>query len=311
MTQIQPVTLAPGLYIVATPLGNARDITLRALDVLASAEAILCEDTRVSGKLTTRYQIATRRIAYHEHNAEAMRPKILARLEKGEALALISDAGTPLISDPGMPLVRAAREAGYNVFTVPGASAPIAALSISGMATDRFTFAGFLPVKQGARRRALAELGSQSGTLALFESAKRVGALIDDIEAELGPRDICVARELTKKFEELIFGTPEILREKFAEMPPRGELVVLIGPGLKPQMQAEDVDAMLDDALASMSRRDAVQAVAEMTGLKRKEIYARALALGAPVSGQTNKNNNNDEPESHELENDPIPQKPK
>ncbi len=311
MTQIQPVTLAPGLYIVATPLGNARDITLRALDVLASAEAILCEDTRVSGKLTTRYQIATRRIAYHEHNAEAMRPKILARLEKGEALALISDAGTPLISDPGMPLVRAAREAGYNVFTVPGASAPIAALSISGMATDRFTFAGFLPVKQGARRRALAELGSQPGTLALFESAKRVGALIDDIEAELGPRDICVARELTKKFEELIFGTPEILREKFAEMPPRGELVVLIGPGLKPQMQAEDVDAMLDDALASMSRRDAVQAVAEMTGLKRKEIYARALALGAPVSGQTNKNNNNDEPESHELENDPIPQKPK
>jgi 16S rRNA (cytidine1402-2'-O)-methyltransferase len=147
--------------------------------------------------------------------------------------------------------------------------------------------------------------------LALFESAKRVGALIDDIEAELGPRDICVARELTKKFEELIFGTPEILREKFAEMPPRGELVVLIGPGIKPQMQAEDVDAMLDDALASMSRRDAVQAVAEMTGLKRKEIYARALALGAPVSGQTNKNNNNDEPESHELENDPIPQKPK
>jgi len=311
MTQIQPVTLAPGLYIVATPLGNARDITLRALDVLASAEAILCEDTRVSGKLTTRYQIATRRIAYHEHNAEAMRPKILARLEKGEALALISDAGTPPISDPGMPLVRAAREAGYNVFTVPGASAPIAALSISGMATDRFTFAGFLPVKQGARRRALAELGSKPGTLALFESAKREGALIDDIEAELGPRDICVARELTKKFEELIFGTPEILREKFAEMPPRGELVVLIGPGLKPQMQAEDVDAMLDDALASMSRRDAVQAVAEMTGLKRKEIYARALALGAPVSGQTNKNNNNDEPESHELENDPIPQKPK
>tara|TARA_B110000971_G_C19977294_1_gene485602 strand:+ start:445 stop:1365 length:921 start_codon:yes stop_codon:yes gene_type:complete len=306
MTQIQPVTLAPGLYIVATPLGNARDITLRALDVLASAEAILCEDTRVSGKLTTRYQIATRRIAYHEHNAEAMRPKILARLEKGEALALISDAGTPLISDPGMPLVRAAREAGYNVFTVPGASAPIAALSISGMATDRFTFAGFLPVKQGARRRALADLGSQPGTLALFESAKRVVALIDDIEAELGPRDICVARELTKKFEELIFGTPEILREKFAETPPRGELVVLIGPGTKPRMQAEDVDAMLDDALASMSRRDAVQAVAEMTGLKRKEIYARALALGAPVSGQTNKNNKNNEPDD-----DPIPQKAK
>ena len=302
MTQIQPVPLAPGLYIVATPLGNARDITLRALDVLASAAVILCEDTRVSAKLTSRYQIATRRIAYHEHNAEAMRPKILARLEKGEALALISDAGTPLISDPGMPLVRAAREAGYNVFTVPGASAPIAALSISGMATDRFTFAGFLSPKQGARRRALADLGNQEGTVALFESAKRVGALIDDIEAELGARDICVARELTKKFEEMIFGTPEEVRAIFAETPPRGELVVLIGAGTKAELGPEDVDAMLEDALASMSRRDAVQSVAEMTGLKRKEIYARALALGAPVSGQANQSekadkNNNNEPD--------------
>jgi len=301
MTQIQPVSLAPGLYIVATPLGNVRDITLRALDVLASAEAILCEDTRVSGKLTSRYQIPTRRIAYHEHNAEAMRPKILARLEKGEALALISDAGTPLISDPGMPLVRAAREAGYDVFTVPGASAPIAALSISGMATDRFTFAGFLPTKQGARRRALADLGSQSGTLALFESAKRVGALIDDIEAELGARDICVARELTKKFEELIFGTPETLRAIIAETPPRGELVVLIGAGVKAELGAADVDAMLEDALASMSRRDAVQAVAEMTGLKRKEIYARALSLGAPISGDLTKNN------KKEPDDEPVP----
>jgi 16S rRNA (cytidine1402-2'-O)-methyltransferase len=301
MTQIQPVSLAPGLYIVATPLGNVRDITLRALDVLASAEAILCEDTRVSGKLTSRYQIPTRRVAYHEHNAEAMRPKILARLEKGEALALISDAGTPLISDPGMPLVRAAREAGYDVFTVPGASAPIAALSISGMATDRFTFAGFLPTKQGARRRALADLGSQSGTLALFESAKRVGALIDDIEAELGARDICVARELTKKFEELIFGTPETLRAIIAETPPRGELVVLIGAGVKAELGAADVDAMLEDALASMSRRDAVQAVAEMTGLKRKEIYARALSLGAPISGDLTKNN------KKEPDDEPVP----
>jgi 16S rRNA (cytidine1402-2'-O)-methyltransferase len=301
MTQIQPVSLAPGLYIVATPLGNVRDITLRALDVLASAEAILCEDTRVSGKLTSRYQIPTRRIAYHEHNAEAMRPKILARLEKGEALALISDAGTPLISDPGMPLVRAAREAGYDVYNVTGASAPIAALSISGMATDRFTFAGFLPTKQGARRRALADLGSQSGTLALFESAKRVGALIDDIEAELGARDICVARELTKKFEELIFGTPETLRAIFAETPPRGELVVLIGAGVKAELGAADVDAMLEDALASMSRRDAVQAVAEMTGLKRKEIYARALSLGAPISGDLTKNN------KKEPDDEPVP----
>ena len=301
MTQIQPVSLAPGLYIVATPLGNVRDITLRALDVLASAEAILCEDTRVSGKLTSRYQIPTRRVAYHEHNAEAMRPKILARLEKGEALALISDAGTPLISDPGMPLVRAAREAGYDVFTVPGASAPIAALSISGMATDRFTLAGFLPTKQGARRRALADLGSQSGTLALFESAKRVDALIDDIEAELGARDICVARELTKKFEELIFGTPETLRAKFAEAPPRGELVVLIGAGVKAELGAAEVDAMLEDALASMSRRDAVQAVAEMTGLKRKEIYARALSLGAPISGDLTKNN------KKEPDDEPVP----
>ncbi len=286
MNETEPIALACGLYIVATPLGNVRDITLRALDVLSAADVILCEDTRVSGKLTARYKITTQRMAYHEHNATAMRPKILARLAKGAAVALISDAGTPLISDPGIPLVRAVRAAGHDVFSVPGASAPIAALSVAGLPTDRFTFAGFLPPKQGARRRALADFKSHTATLVLFESAKRVVALIDDIETELGAREICVARELTKKFEELVFGTAADLKARFADTPPRGELVVLVAPGAQAVPQDSDIDAMLQDALTSLSRRDAVQSVAEMTGLKRKDVYTRALLL--PDKAQDN-----------------------
>ena len=193
---IEPINLPAGLYVVATPLGHARDMTLRALDVLAAADAILCEDTRTTGKLTARYGITTKRVAYHEHNAEAMRPKILARLQQGAALALVSDAGTPLISDPGLPLVRAVRTAGYPICAVPGPSAPIAALSIAGLPTDRFSFVGFLPSKDQARRRALADLAASPGTLVCFESAKRLVDLLRAIDATLGAREVCVAREL-------------------------------------------------------------------------------------------------------------------
>lgn len=277
--QIAPIELTAGLYIIATPLGNARDITLRALDVLASADVILCEDTRTSGKLTQLYGIATKRVAYHEHNAVAMRPKILARLAAGEAVALISDAGTPLISDPGMPLVRAAREAGYEVVAVPGPSAPIAALSIAGLPTDRFLFAGFLPPKQAARRRALKELAPIAASLVMFESAKRLTGLLADIEHELGARQVCVAREITKKFEEVQSGTVQDLLVHFTDTPPRGELVVLVGGGAPQEAAPQDIDAMLRDALQTMSRRDAVQAVAEMTGQPRKSVYAQALKL--------------------------------
>lgn len=297
---IEPLKLPSGLYIVATPLGHARDITLRALDVMAAADAILCEDTRTTGKLTARYAITTKRLAYHEHNAEAMRPKILAQLADGAALALVSDAGTPLISDPGMPLVRAVRAAGYEVFTVPGASAPIAALSIAGLPTDRFSFVGFLPPKAQARRRALDELAGLPGTLVFFESAKRLVDTLAAIGAAFGAREVSVARELTKKFEQVISGSPDELIAHFTATPPRGEIVVLVGAGQTQAPAADDIDAMLRDALSSMSRRDAVQAVAEMSGVARKQVYARALSLDAPDA----KNKNN------ELENAANPEKP-
>lgn len=278
-TIIHPASLTAGLYIVATPLGNLRDITLRALDVLASVDVILCEDTRISGKLTQAYGIATKRMAYHEHNAAAMRPKILAMLSEGKSIGLISDAGTPLISDPGMPLVRAARADGHYVTAVPGASAPIAALSIAGLPTDRFLFAGFLPTKQTARRRALQGFDTLAATLVFFESARRMVDLLHDIDLVLGARDICIARELTKKFEELVSGSAATLLAHFENAPPRGEFVILVAPGDPRSASPDEIDAMLGDALSTMSRRDAVQAVAEMTGLSRKQIYAQALNL--------------------------------
>ena len=272
--------LDAGLYIVATPLGHARDISLRALDVLGAADLILCEDTRTSAKLLSLYGIQTQTAAYHEHNGAQMRPKILARLGNGERVALISDAGTPLISDPGMKLVRMARDAGHNIVAIPGASAPIAALSIAGLPSDRFTFAGFLPPKSAARQKALEGLKrARGGTLIVFEAARRLTALLHDIEAVYGAVDVCVARELTKKFEEVRRGTPDQLRAHFNDHKPRGEITVLIAPPTETAPGVEDIDAMLADAMATLSRRDAVQAVADMTGQSRREIYARALAL--------------------------------
>lgn len=292
------VTLDPGLYIVATPLGNARDITLRALDVLSSADIILCEDTRVSGKLLQLYGIATKRMAYHEHNAASMRPRVLDWLAAGKVLALISDAGTPLISDPGMPLVRAAREAGHYVTAVPGASAPITALSIAGLPTDRFLFAGFLPSKQAARRRALADLAPLAASLVFFESAKRLPALLADMDGIFPDRMICAARELTKKFEEVLSGTAADLTAHFLATPPRGEFVIMVAPGVKAATSADDIAVMLRDALETMSRRDAVQAVAEMSGRPRKEVYAQALALDGSVHNKSN--NHHDTPPEKE-----------
>ena len=291
---IENVTLPSGLYVVATPLGHARDITLRALDVLHAADAILCEDTRTTGKLTARYAINTKRLAYHEHNAEAMRPKILARLDAGAALALVSDAGTPLISDPGMPLVRAVRDAGHAVYTIPGASAPIAALSVAGLPTDRFTFVGFLPPKDAGRRRVLADLADAPGTLVLFESAKRLVDLLTAIGDMLGAREVSVARELTKKFEQVITGDAATLAAQFAAAPPKGELVVLVGPSADKMGDFSDaaLDDLLRDAMQTMSRRDAVHSVAALSGVQKKQVYARALALG---EGDKNKNDPREE----------------
>ena len=284
--------LAPGLYVVATPLGNARDITLRALDVLHSVDLIYCEDTRVTGKLAALYAIKTRRRAYHEHNAASMRPKILAELAAGKTLALVSDAGTPLISDPGQPLIRAARAGGHDVFAVPGASAPIAALSVSGLATDRFTFVGFLPTKSGRRRQALADLNDQDGTLVLFEAPRRLPGLLADIIDQLGDREVSVARELTKKFETVISAPASELAEDLDDDMLRGECVVLIAPRAAPAApDGDELDALLMPALEAFSLRDAVSEVTLATGLSRRAVYDRALVL--------NKNKKNANEKSH------------
>ena len=280
--------LAPGLYIVATPIGNLADISLRAIEVLATADLVACEDTRTTRRLLGAHGIAARLTAYHDHNATRMRPKIMARLERGETVALVSDAGTPLISDPGYKLVAAAAEAGVTVTAVPGASAGLAALTISGLPSDRYFFAGFLPNKSAARRRALAELTPIPASLVIYESARRLPASLADMAAVLGPRPAAVARELTKLHEEVRRATLPALAEHYAAAgPPKGEVVVVIGPpdpDAAAAPDAETVDIQLRAALRHDSLRDAVAAVAEATGLPRKRVYARALELAQEAS---------------------------
>jgi 16S rRNA (cytidine1402-2'-O)-methyltransferase len=274
-----------GLHIVATPIGNAADITLRALEVLRAADLVACEDTRVTGNLLTRYGIATRRLAYNDHNAERVRPLLLARLRRHERVALVSDAGTPLISDPGYKLVRDVIAEGLPVTMVPGASAPLAALALSGLPSDRFLFAGFLPNRSAARRQALAELAAVPATLILFESARRLDASLADMAAVLGDRPAAVARELTKRFEEVRRDSLAALAAHYgAAGPPKGEVVVVIGPPATAPRQdaasgAAALDDMLREALAGASLRDAAAAVAIASGLPRRAVYARALAL--------------------------------
>ena len=273
--------LAPGLHVVATPIGNLRDITLRALATLAAADAVLAEDTRVSRHLLAHYGVTTPLVAYHEHNAAAMRPQLLARLADGAALALISDAGTPLVSDPGYKLVAGALAAGIAVTGVPGPSAVLAALMVAGLPTDRFFFEGFLPPKSAARRVRINELAQVPGTLVFFESPRRLAGTLADLAAELGDRPAAVARELTKFFETTRRGTLSELAASFGrEDPPKGEIVVLVGP---PEAAApagdEQLDRLLREALQSLSVKDAAAAVSARTGAPRRQVYARALAL--------------------------------
>jgi 16S rRNA (cytidine1402-2'-O)-methyltransferase len=271
-----------GLYIVATPIGNLEDITLRALATLRRVDAVACEDTRVTAKLFARHSIRAPLVPYHEHNAEHMRPVLLARLRRGESVALVSDAGTPLVSDPGFKLVRAAIAEGLGVTTLPGASAALAALVLSGLPSDRFFFAGFLPVKEAARRRALSELAGVPATLVFFEGAPRLAAALADMAAALGDRPAAVARELTKLHEEVRRGAlGELAAHYAAAGPPRGELVVVVGPPEKPTAaaSADAVEGALRSALAAMSLKDASAAVAAATGLPRRDVYARALLL--------------------------------
>ena len=269
---------------MATPIGNAADITLRALDILARVDVIACEDTRVSAKLLQRHGIAAPLLAYHEHNAERMRPVLLGRVAEGQAVALISDAGTPLVSDPGFKLVRQAIADGLRIQMLPGASAPIAALVLSGLPSDRFLFAGFLDSRTTARRRELGELAAVRATLIFFESAQRLAASLADMAGELGDRPAAVARELTKLYEEVRHGTLAELARHYAEAgPPKGEIVVVVGPPLPAAAPSDaDLDARLKAALARLTLRDAASEVALALGLKRRDVYARALELAGP-----------------------------
>ncbi len=274
--------LQPGLYLVATPIGNLGDISLRALAVLARADLIAAEDTRHSKKLLTHFGIAAKLTPYHEHNAERDRPKLLARLRKGESVALISDAGTPLVSDPGYKLVRAALDAGVAVISIPGPSATLAALTSAGLPTDTFLFAGFLPVKQGARRARLEELASVPATLIFFETSPRLGKALDDMAEVLGPRDAAVARELTKLHETITRGR---LGELVAQLEEghglKGEFVVVVAPPSADETEASDeaIVAALEIALAAESFRDAVRSVSEGLKVKRSRVYELGLAL--------------------------------
>lgn len=269
--------LSPGLYIVATPIGNLGDMTYRAVETLRNADLVLCEDTRHTAKLCAAYDIRTRRAAYHEHNAEEARPAILARLQEGGAIALVSDAGTPLISDPGFKLVRAAREAGHAVYPVPGPSAAIAALSAAGVPSDRFLFAGFPPPKGAARETFLRELVALDATLVFYEAPQRLAQTLHAMAAVFGPeRCGVVARELTKLHEEFRSGPLAELAHAFDEGV-KGEIVVIVEPPTRPAPNADDLDALLDAALATMRVKEAADAVAAATGLPRRDVYRRAL----------------------------------
>jgi 16S rRNA (cytidine1402-2'-O)-methyltransferase len=279
--QIEVAKLKTGLHIVATPIGNLGDITLRALETLAGADLIACEDTRVTRKLVERYAIATPLTPYHEHNAAQARPLLLQRIGDGAAVALVSDAGTPLVSDPGFKLVRAAQDAGFAVTTLPGASSLLAALTLAGLPTDQFLFAGFLPPKESARRTRIAELSRIPATLVLFETGPRAAAALADLADGLGEnRQAALCRELTKLHEEVRRGSLDMLAQACAENEPRGEIVLVIArPPEAAPLSAQETDDLLRLALARASVKDAVGEVADVTGLPRREVYQRAIAL--------------------------------
>ena len=282
---IEAPRLDAGLHIVATPIGNLGDITLRALAALAGADLIACEDTRVTRKLLDRYGIATPLTPYHDHNAAQARPALLRRLAEGAAVALVSDAGTPLISDPGFKLVRAAHEAGHAVTALPGASSVLAALTVAGLPTDQFFFAGFLPAKAEARRARIAELARIPGTLVLFEAGPRLAATLADLAAGLGAREAAICRELTKLHEEVRRGDLSALAQRSGEAERRGEFVLVIAPApVAAQISADDADALLRQALSRVSLKDAVGEVADATGLPRRALYQRALTLAKEAS---------------------------
>ncbi|NQU62602.1 MAG: 16S rRNA (cytidine(1402)-2'-O)-methyltransferase [Rhodospirillales bacterium] len=269
-----------GLYIVATPIGNAQDITLRGLDILAQADVIACEDTRVTAKLLAIHGISRPLTPYHEHNASKAGPKLIKRLKDGEIVALVSDAGTPLVSDPGYKLICACLEEALAVIPLPGASSVLAALVVSGLPTDRFFFAGFLPPKSAARKRVLNEFTEIPGSLVFLESAKRLAASLADMAGVLGPRSTAVSREITKMFEETRRGSLDELAAHYRGAgPPKGEVTIVVGPFTEEPVSDAELDRLLVRALKGSTVRDAADAVTAATGLPRRRVYTRALEI--------------------------------
>lgn len=280
-TEIVARPLAPALYLVATPIGNLADITLRALETLAAADVLACEDTRVTRVLLDRYGIRQRPYAYHEHNAGEAGPRLIAALEAGKSVALVSDAGTPLVSDPGFRLVGQALERGLRVVPIPGASAVLAALTASGLPSDAFLFAGFLPVKDGQRRSRLSELQAVPATLIFFESPRRLADTLVAMRAVFGEaRQAAIGRELTKTFEEMRTGSLGALADHYAQADtPKGEIVICVGPPLAQAESVEDVDRLLVSLAAEMPASKAAAEAAKMTGRQKSDLYRRLLEL--------------------------------
>ena len=289
MVNLNRQALAPGIYLIATPIGAARDITLRSLDILASADVIAAEDTRSLRKLMDIHGIALEGrplIAYHDHNGAQARPRLMAALEAGKSVVYASEAGTPMVADPGFDLARAAIAAGHGVISAPGPSAVVTALTLSGLPTDRFLFAGFLPSTGAARKTALRDLAAVPATLAFYESPKRVAAMLRDAADVLGgDRAAALCRELTKKFEEVLRGTLAELAQELQATPRKGEMVVVIDRAGEVSVNESDIETALRAVMGTMSVRDAADAVSHDLGLKRRQVYQIALRIGADERG--------------------------
>jgi len=279
MTTSADSGLEPGLYIVATPIGNLSDLSPRAASILSRADLVAVEDSRVTAKLLQHIGVKRQMVPYHDHNADQMRPRLIAQMAD-KAVALVSDAGTPLISDPGYKLVRDSRAAGHMVTTIPGPCAAIAALTLAGLPTDRFLFAGFLPSKTKARDDAIAEIAGLRATLVFYESGPRLAACLAALEKGLGDRDAAVTREISKAYEEAVTAPLSVLAARYANVPPRGEIVVVVAPpGEAPPPAEDQVTALLAEALERLSAARAAGEVAKATGLPRRDLYARALTM--------------------------------
>lgn len=280
MKNLETVSLPPGLYVTATPIGNLRDITLRALDVLAAADLVVCEDTRVTGKLLKAYDLEKKMVSYNDHNADRQRGSIIQKLGNGGRVALVSDAGMPLVSDPGYKLVRDCLDLGINVCSLPGANAPLAALQLSGQPSDKFSFLGFLPPKTAGRKAALAEWKDVKGSLVIFETGPRLHDSLCDMLEVLGDRPAAVVREITKMFEESRRGTLGNLVRHYEEAgAPKGEIVIVVGPGAARGYSEDELKDMLAQALETMSVKEAAAHVSAETGESKKALYELALEI--------------------------------